>query len=235
MSSYVIDWHAHVLPCVDDGSQSVAESVALLEALRGQGVDIVVATPHYDANREPMESFFQRRKESMQILSEALRPGFSKIMLGAEVLYYPGISRLEDIEKLKIKGTRLLLLEMPQSKWSEYTVRELVELSCCGDIIPVLAHIERCLEFQSDEIWTRLCESGILMQVNATFFTKFYTKSKALRLLKDGRIHLVGSDCHNMTSRPPMLEKAFERISRKFGTDFICQINEFGTSMLVQK
>ncbi len=229
----MIDWHTHVLPGVDDGSQSVAESLDLLKALRLQNVDTVIATPHYNANHESLDRFLQRRNESMKRLSEEHQGNCPKVLLGAEVRYYPGISRLEGIEHLKIDGSRLLLLEMPQSKWTEYTLRELIELSGRSDIVPMLAHIERSLSFQSDDVLFRLCESGVFMQVNATFFTNLFTKRKALHMLENGRIHFIGSDCHNLTNRPPKLGQAFECISKKFGTDFICQLNEFGASMLV--
>lgn len=232
--SGLIDWHSHVLPGIDDGSQTVEESIVLLKALSSQGVHTVVATPHYNADQESVESFLQRRSESLRNLSKGFCSENLKILLGAEVRYYPGISRLEEIGKLKIEGSRLLLLEMPRSKWTEYTLRELEELSGSGDTIPILAHIERYLSFQTDSILHRLYECGILMQVNAPFFTGFFTRKKALRLLGESKIHLVGSDCHNMIGRPPMLDQAFQCIEKRFGTDFICQMNEFGSSMLVQ-
>lgn len=234
MSIYVIDWHSHVLPGVDDGSQNVEESIALLKALASQGVHTVVATPHFYADLESVEAFLHRRSESFQSLTESIGSAEPKILLGAEVRYYPGIRHMEGLERLRIEGSKLLLLEMPHSKWTESTIRELEELSGSRDIIPILAHIERYRSFQLKETWSRLYENGILMQVNAAFFTDFFTKNTALRLLGDGKIHLIGSDCHNMTNRPPLLDRAFQCIAKKFGNDFICQMNEFGSSILVQ-
>ena len=70
------------------------------------------------------------------------------------------------------------------------------------------------------------------MQVNASFFINAFSKRKALRLLGSGRIHFIGSDAHNMTSRPPRLAAAYERIEKKFGDDYIFQMNEYGHDIL---
>ena len=76
-----------------------------------------------------------------------------------------------------------------------------------------------------------MLENGILMQTNASFFSAFSTRRRALSLLNQGYIHLLGSDCHNMTSRPPQMEKALQAIQKRFGADYIRQINEYGYSL----
>jgi len=230
----VIDWHSHVLPGMDDGSKDVAESLTLVKTLKEQDVDTIIATPHFYANDESAEMFLKRRSDSFQRLYEQLPDGSPEIRLGAEVRYYPGISRMSDLKQLKIEGSNLLLLEMPISKWTEYTVRELIELSSLHDIKIILAHIERYLTLQSTEVQRRLYESGILMQVNASFFIKVTTKRKAIDYVSSGKIHFLGSDCHNMTTRPPELDKAFAYIRKKLGNDFISQMDEYGYAMLVQ-
>ncbi|MBO5248087.1 MAG: hypothetical protein J6B54_02175 [Clostridia bacterium] len=239
----MIDWHSHVLSGMDDGSKSVAESVQLLKELRAQGVDTVIATPHYYADDESVESFLQRREESYQSLCAQVEDlskisgngDLPKIVLGTEVCYYPAIRRLERLLDLRIGQSDLLLLEMPSRKWSEYTLREIEEISEIRGVTLILAHIERSFPFQSPKTLERLYESRILMQSNAGFFTALGTRSKALRLLRDGKVHLIGSDCHNTTSRPPRMEKAFHVISKKFGEHFITQMNEFGQTLLVKE
>lgn len=228
----MIDWHSHILPKMDDGSKTVDESITLLTTLKSQGVDTVIATPHFYANDETVADFIKRRTKSIDALSPQLNDDLPKILLGAEVSYYSGISRLEDLQKLKIEGTDLLLLEMPFSRWTEYTLRELSELSACGKYVIILAHIERYMAFQDKDVWSRLCDCGILMQSNASFFNSFTQKKKALKLLKERKIHLIGSDCHNMTSRPPKLQKAYDYISKKLGLKFLSDINEFGSTLL---
>ena len=230
----MIDWHSHILPNVDDGSHDVAESIELLKQLNNQDVDTVVATPHFIANNESLESFLNRRDEAYKKLNSELTDDLPKVLLGAEVKYYPGISRLEGIKQLTISGSKLLLLEMPMSKWTEYTVRELIELAASKKVTVVLAHIERYLKLQNKAVWNRLYESGILMQVNASYFTGI-SRRKAINQLCDGKIHFIGTDCHNLNGRPPNMNKATEFICKKIGYNFINQMNEYGYAMLVNK
>ncbi len=222
------DWHSHILPRMDDGSKSVEESVALLKTLKKQGVNTVVATPHFYANDETAENFIKRRQTSFQKISGYLTDELPTVLLGAEVSFYSGISRMEGLSRLKIENTDLLLLEMPFSRWTEYTVKELLELASSGKFTIMLAHIERYLSLQNASVLERLYDSGILMQSNASFFVDFFKKKKALNYLKNGKIHFIGSDCHNMTSRPPELQKAYDYISQKQGKEFLTHINENG-------
>ena len=227
----MIDWHNHVLPAMDDGSRDVAESIAMMQAQAAQGVTMVIATPHFYANDESVASFLQRRDRSMATLRQQWQDGMPSLRLGAEVHYYPGISRMEGLSSLCIEGSKLLLMEMPMSRWTDSMVRELTDLSGRDGLCLVLAHIDRYLSLQDKEVWNRLLENGILMQTNASFFSNFTTKRKALALLREGYIHLLGSDCHNMTTRPPRIRKAAGVIQRRFGDDSLCQMNEFGYSL----
>jgi protein-tyrosine phosphatase len=96
----------------------------------------------------------------------------------------------------------------------------------------MLAHVERYMKMQRPETWERLYDCGLLMQVNATFFTGFFTRGKALRMLGDQRIHFIGSDCHNVTVRPPYLGTAYGIIRKKYGDGFIDQMDQYGRTMI---
>lgn len=229
----MIDWHCHVLPKMDDGSRSVEESLKLIEMQQAQGVETIVATPHFYANDESVEAFLQRRKASFDLLKQSLPENSPKIILGAEVRYYHGISKFKDLKALRAEGSEVLLLEMPFSKWTEYMVRELTEISLMGDVKLVLAHIERYLSLQSRELWDYILGSEIFTQVNAGFFASSLTRRRAISMLRRGEIHFLGSDCHNLTSRYPKLDKAQDVIKKKFGESFINQMNEYGESVLV--
>lgn len=229
----MIDWHSHVLPGMDDGSRNTAESIAMLREQAAQGVTTVIATPHFYANDESVATFLQRRSRAMEKLCEQRQAGdgMPSVRPGAEVRYYPGISRLACLSDLCIEGSKLLLLEMPFIRWTESMVRELIELSGKDGICLVLAHIDRYLALQSKGTWNRLLDNGVLMQVNASFFSILRTRRRAVSLLRGGYIHLLGSDCHNMTSRPPRLRGAVDVIQKRFGTDYMQQINEYGYSL----
>ena len=230
----MIDWHSHILPEMDDGSRDTAESISMINMLSMQGIGTVIATPHFYANDETVDSFLERRKSAFERLTAELPEGSPEILLGAEVRYYQGINRMADLKALRIEGTKLLLLEMPMSSWTEYMVRELIEMSGRSSIKVILAHVERYMALQKQSVWNRILESGILMQVNASFFTSFASKRKALSLLREGSVHFVGSDSHNMSSRPPRVGKAFEVIQKKLGENYLKQMNEYGHSLLVK-
>ena len=228
----MIDWHTHILPEMDDGSHCVAESISMVNMQAAQGVSTIIATPHFYANHDTVSSFLDRRDKTYGLLKAELPREAPDIKLGAEVLYYQGISRLEGLMALRIEGSKLLLLEMPMSEWTEHMIRELIELSGKSGIRLVLAHVERYLGMQKQAVWERIFDSGILIQSNASFFTSFTSKRKAISLLKKGKIHFVGSDCHNMTSRPPQIGRAFEIIRKKLGDGYLAQMNRYGYSLL---
>ena len=228
----MIDFHSHILPGIDDGSQSVEESLRLLDALREQGVDTVIATPHYVADHRSPESFLARRADAWARLRPALPENAPRILLGAEVRYYPGISRMEELPVLCTEGTDLLLLEMPFTKWSERQLQEVLELIRCGRFTVIMAHIERYYAQQKRAVWDQLLENGALMQVNADVFRSLVGRVWALRLLREERIQLLGSDCHDSEQRPPRMDEAAAVIAARLGDRPLRHIERLGRSLL---
>lgn len=217
----MIDFHAHILPEIDDGSQSIKESLLMLDCLRDQGVGKVIATPHFYANDQSVDDFIRRRNAAYNALLQNVGKDMPEIVLGAEVRYYDGIGHLQDLQYLRTDKTRFLLLEMPFDRWTEYEINEVIDIANRGQFTLVLAHIERYLRMQKKDVIERLHNNGVLFQVNAGFFTRKFIKSSALSMLKRNEIHFIGSDCHNMTERPPNISKAIDVIKNKFGSDFL--------------
>lgn len=226
----MLDFHTHILPNVDDGSQSTEESIYMLQMLKEQGCEVVAATPHFIADNDTPEAFFRRRMKAYEMLDyELSKQGqtFLEILLGAEVYYYPGISRMSELSSFCLEKSKLLLLEMPVSKWSEYMIRELIEMTYLGNIQVVLAHFERYLDMQNKDVWQNLIYNGILLQSNASFFLNTRTKRKSLKMLKNGQIHFIGSDCHNVKHRPPRIGDAVSVIQDKLGAQFVEEWEHF--------
>lgn len=224
----MLDLHCHVLPGMDDGCQTVEESLAVLHVLKQQRVDTVVATPHFHASQESVAEFLQRREQSYAQVKAQMAEDLPVIKLGAEVRYYNGIRRLDGLSRLRIQDSPLFLLEMPLGRWTEFTLREVVELAdACGGQL-VLAHIERYWKDQPKRTWLRLLDAGILMQVNAPYFADCRTRRKACKLLKNYSIHFLGSDSHNLSDRAPRLGEAEAAIRRKMGEDFTDQWIAYG-------
>ncbi len=210
------DFHSHILPSIDDGSQSVQESIDLLKEEKKQGVSLVAATPHFNLRENSsVEEFLQKREKAYKNLKKELTGDLPKILLGAEVEYFYGISGLENLKLLCLQNTELLLLEMPFEPWSKMVVNEVKVLAKRTGIIPVLAHIDRYLRFQSADTLKQLLMSGVIFQANAEAFLGFFTRGRMLKMLEHRQIGFLGSDCHNMKFRPPRLGQAVELISKK--------------------
>lgn len=229
----MIDFHSHILPGVDDGSKSVGQTLEMLSIMSAQGIKTVVATPHFDAEEQSVADFLQKRNEAYNLVVRSRTDTIPEILLGAEVMYYDGISNLEDIDKLTVQNTRLLLLEMPLVRWSKYCIDEVCKLSSLGKITVVLAHIERYLSLQDSNVIATLIRNGVLIQCNATFFTTRFMSRKALKMLKNGQIQFLGSDCHNLTSRPPNMQSALNVIAKKFGDEFLSDFVYYGNEVFL--
>ena len=223
----MIDLHAHLLPSADDGSANIEESLKLLEMLTAQGVSQVFATPHFYADKDSPEAFFARRDRAYAELLSARPNHLASVAVGAEVAYFQGISRMSALSDMRLGTSKLLLIEMPIERWSDYTVQEMIELSCSGEIRPIIAHIERCLPYQPLRVRKTLLERGIVMQANASFFIRPKTARLALKLWKRGAIHAIASDCHNVHTRPPRMREAMDAVSARFGEEAINSMRAF--------
>ena len=227
----IIDIHSHILPNMDDGSQSAAMSVQMLKRLQDQGIKWVCATSHYYAHQECMEQFLQRRRQAVFALGDALEEAgveeYPSIRLGAEVAYFPGISQCQEIERLCLGGTRTLLLELSYTQWTSQQVEEVASLSLDRGYQVILAHPERFSHMRS--YWNdmeQLMSLPLALQVNADSLLHWSSRKLALSLLSHAQSPLVASDCHNLTSRPPRLEKARLVVSKKLGVDILTRIDE---------
>lgn len=223
----ILDVHSHILPGVDDGSRNTDESRQMLELLCAQGVKRAIATPHFLANRDSVDGFIDKRNKSYDSLKEALNAQAPEILLGAEVEYYPGISRLDGLCKLCIEGTDAILVEMPMSKWSKYVADELINMSATRNVRVIIAHFERCMGYQDPSVIESIYNSDVLLQINASFILNLHTRRKALKLLKDRRVHFIGSDCHNISSRRPRIGEAYDIVERKLGAGFVDDLLRF--------
>ncbi len=215
----MIDYHSHILPRMDDGPQSLSESLEMLHCSFHQGVDVMVSTCHFYADDEDPDRFVRRRNEAFFRLQDAMltRPeGYPVIVLGAEVLYFPGISQAEGIEKLRIGCRSSILVEPPMMPWSDSMLDEIMELGLNLECKPVIAHVDRFMNFLEDEsLIDRVLERNMLVQVNGSYFLNQKTVKTALRNLKNGKIHLIGSDCHNLLDRAPNLGEV-RRVMRAY-------------------
>ena len=67
----VIDFHSHILPGIDDGARNLETSLAMLRQVSSQGVDYMIATPHFYASHDRVDAFLNRREDAYNSLKEA--------------------------------------------------------------------------------------------------------------------------------------------------------------------
>lgn len=231
----MIDFHTHVLPGMDDGSRSAAESVAMLREAKAQGVTLIVATPHFYPEDESVESFLARRDRAEAALREEMEKhqDLPRLAVGAEVYYFTGISDSDILQKLTIGSSRYVMIEPPLSPWPERVFRELEGIVLQQGLVPIVAHVDRYIRpFRTYKIPQRLAAMPLLVQASGEFFLTKGTRSMALRMLRNGQIHLLGSDAHNMENRAPNLGAAAAVIRGKLGEALLEGIERNGKEIL---
>ena len=222
----VVDLHTHILPKMDDGSGAVGTSLAMLRREAEQGVDAVCATSHYYAHHEGIGAFCARRAEALERLTSALTDDLPRVLPAAEVAYFSHMEE-QDLEPLCIRGTRTLMLEMPFTDWTDLQVEtvEALVLDCRYQV--VLVHPERfCFSKSNLHQLERLAQLPIGLQVNAGALLRWGTRRLALDLLQLTGTPLLGSDCHNLTSRPPNLKEGRKVIMQKLGEAFLTRMDQ---------
>lgn len=231
----ISDIHSHILPGIDDGSSSLQESLALLRLEAEQGIRRVAATPHFYPQRDTPEDFLKRRARAETLLREELQKEahLPEISIGAEVYFFTGISQSAILEQLTIGSGRYLLLEMPMAPWSDAMYREMEGIYTNQGITPIIAHVDRYISpFRTHGISERLAQLPVLVQANASFFLKRSTRSMAIRMLRTGKIHVLGSDCHNLAYRRPNLGEAVQVIQNRLGAEVLDQIRQYEEDIL---
>ena len=206
-----IDFHAHILPAADHGSDGLDTSLRQLTLAREAGIDLIAATPHFYPRKESPEQFFRRRAETAAELRQALEGGdYPEVRIGSETNLCRGLHHMEQVEELCLQGTKVLLLELP----GDFSIRgyedTLESLLYDRKLTVVLAHIDR---YPTNTV-EALMEMGCLAQLNAESFCHWRTRRRSLDWAKDERIVALGSDIHGVQTG----YGDFERMRRRLGT-----------------
>ena len=234
----MVDFHTHILPDIDDGSPDVKTSVEMVRQQLEQGVDTIVLTPHFVAQRDYPENFLQRRQQAYETLQKALaEEGLSvTFQLGAEVMYCPGMSRWKQLEQMTLGNGPYILVELPSQPWKKALFEELEAIYLERGLIPIIAHVDRYLQLLGNEkILSSLECLPVLLQANASFFTERRRRRLALRWLKQRRIQLLGSDCHGSQWRSPCLKEAMQVITSRLGEKTVFYLEQSAQAVLQGK
>jgi len=220
----MIDLHAHILPQLDDGAESLEESIEMCRISHKDGVRTIVATPHI------LEGIYPNHRRTIlakvQELNEAIRKCVNafRILPGADVHFSSDMLQLcEDggIVTVNDKG-QYLMVEFDFQGIPYHAEDVLFRLMTKG-IIPIITHPERNFEIgQRPQRYGEMIRMGCLGQVTAMSLTGGFgsgVKQTAEKLLKSRLIHIIASDAHSVNGRPPILSPAVREAEKIVGKE----------------
>lgn len=219
----MIDFHAHILPGVDDGAKDISETFKILKETKKYGFNQIISTAHYI--EQSYETTDKERKEIISLIQKKLIKDNCNlnIHIGSEVYISNNIINLLKSKKAStIANTRYVLFELPLSQRItniDEIIYELLE----NKYIPILAHPERYSFVQKNpEIISDLINKGILIQSNYGSILGMYGKEakKTIKyLLKHNLVHFLGSDVHRSNSIYPKVTIAINKIEKIIGKE----------------
>jgi protein-tyrosine phosphatase len=223
----MIDLHCHALPAIDDGPQTIEESLALARAAVGSGVRTVVATPHVSAR-------YPNTPETIAAAANVLRERLAaesvelELLTGAEL----AMTRLAEIPPADLPQLRLgegpwLLVEPPFTTVASGVEQIVHRVQDLGYRV-VLAHPERCPGIHRDPRLLRsLVDSGVLTSVTAgSLVGRFgeHVRRLSLRLIEQGLVHNVASDAHDSVNRAPGMVDELNRAGLGQLADWLTEV-----------
>ncbi len=216
----MIDIHHHLLYGLDDGSPDLEKSLAMAEMAIDDGITHVVCTPH--ANSE-----YEFRPEENAARLAMLREKLGdRLTLGLGCDFHLSYDNIEDAlshpQKYTINGKQYLLVEFPDFGIPQNISASLYEMSVAG-MVPIITHPERNLTLmQKTEKIAEWIGMGCMVQVTAGSLLGNFGKGPqrvARQLLDQQRVHVIATDAHNVTSRPPVMSDAYEFLQSEYGAD----------------
>lgn len=216
--SQSVDIHCHCLPGLDDGPESMAESIALCKALSKDGMTTVIATPH-QLGRYGRTNTGRRIRAAVSALNAALlHEGLPiRVLPGADVRIDEQIPRLIEQSEVVTLGDsgRYILLELPQETCIN-PLRLLEELRSI-EVTPILTHPERCTYLtRNPMVVLEWAGQGMPVQLTAGSLIGCFgqaAQQTAWYLLAAGGVALVATDAHDTLSRRPCMSDAITAIS----------------------
>ena len=234
----IIDFHSHILPGIDDGARNLDVSMAMLEQVREQKVDYMIATPHFYASQDRIHTFLDNRERAWDAFWNVIQkdnvPETPTFLLGSEVAFFDGISRADEIDRLTVQNTDILLLEMPFVPWNTRNIEEVRYLIEERKLRVLIAHLERFIWMPGNKKGIKqLMELPVHVQINAESFSDWKHRRALLKMFRDGTAHVLGSDCHGIHHRVPNLLEGRNIIEKKAGVQLLPKIDQQGEEFLL--
>lgn len=235
----MIEIHAHLLPGLDDGPETIEEALDLARAFLEQGVVHVVATPHVFPGRfdNSIAQIQQSLSEFEQVLAAHGLP--LSLSVAGEVRLSEQVITLFNEEALpflgELDGYKTLLLEMPDGQIPMGTDKLVAWLLARG-VRPVIAHPERNRAVRDNpKLALDLVQQGCALQLTAgALMGQFGAKVQqaAEFLVAENAAAAVASDAHNITNRAPCMRHAHDWLCQRFNQDLADQLTHHGPAAL---
>lgn len=208
--------HCHILPNIDDGSDSADTSIQMLKIAEQDGIKTIIATPHF--YKDVYNNEFDGVVKKVDELKDIARSHKLKIEIlpGQEVYLDKNI--LDNFNAGKIKGinnSKYLLVELPMDKCPDYAFDMIYELRILG-MTTIIAHPERYKYIIDDfTLINGFIDEDCLFQINTTSVLGGFgraVKKTVDDLLKYNLIDFISSDAHGISGRKPQLKDCFKSI-----------------------
>lgn len=217
----MIDLHCHILAGFDDGPADQEESLAMCRQASADGIRTIVATPHYKPGSYEwkMDALFLAVCGLQSAVTSA---GINLTILpGAEAALFPELpDLLREKNFLTINSGCYFMVECTPHSVPANAGQFLLSLMD-GGVVPVIAHPERCdLFFSQPELLSHLVAKGALLQLTAGSITGQFgpqVRDFSLILIKKGLAHIIASDAHDVSQRPPRLAEAVSLVADLVG------------------
>ncbi len=221
----MIDFHNHIVPNLDDGSNSIEMSLNMLREAEHQGITDVVNTVHFQhpkmAKKNTSYDFVISEINNLQ--SELDKHNINiKIHPASEVFFNFNLTKILDNPITTFGNSKYMLIEFQKLSFPKGYEDEIFKLQLEG-IIPIIAHPERYRAVQKDFNYARKwVNRGYIIQIDcASILGKFGIEAEkcAMNLLKNEICHLVGSDAHNDKNRNFLLKQTHKKLINVIGED----------------
>lgn len=219
-----IDIHSHILPGVDDGSDSYGTSIKMLKCAADNGIAGIILTPHNKPGHRNRD--FSRTEVKFKELKDLVSHENINIDLyiGNELYYRNGLlEEIRDGMAGTMAGSHYVLVEFSPLESYDYIRNGLYSL-LMGGYSPIAAHVERYQNVCAKGVRIdELIEMGCYIQINAgSIMGSFGAKTRriARKMLKQHQVHFVATDAHDLGKRAPYLSDCADYISKKYGGDY---------------
>ncbi len=211
----MVDIHSHILWGLDDGAETLEQSVAMLKMARESGTTDIVATPHANMRYQFRDSLVGQRISELSAATE----GGPRIHRGCDFhLSFDNVQEaLQNPARFAINGGPYILVEFPDSTLNG--MGQVLGALLNRKLIPIMTHPERHAHLRrlppEFEEWIGM---GCLVQITAqSLLGRFGKKSEesAWEMVHRGLVHFVASDAHDDSDRTPRLDTAFQAVSRR--------------------